>query len=148
MNMFIQTFLILLSSPLQANSAPSHRQTIFTSDEDACATGVHIVGVRGTIEEPGFGRMGKLVAPLLDLIPDSDAYAIDYPAAGFIDHSPWVNFPTYKQSEQTGVNNLITHLMDYTESCPDTKIVLMGYSQVSEQTFGLCGTLQMLRNLL
>lgn len=126
--MFLQAFTILLSFVLQVIARPHHPQSILSAD-DACPTGVHIVGVRATTEQQGFGVMQAIVDQLLSDINGSDAYAIVYPAAGILDHPPWVDGPLYETSEQTGVDNLVAHIVNFTEYCPDTTIVLLGYSQ-------------------
>ena len=128
--MFVQSLIVLLLSVLQVTARPSLSQSVLGAD-DACPTGIHIVGVRATTEQQGFGIMQHIVDQLISKISDSDAYAIVYPAAGIVIDPPSVNFSIYKQSEQTGVDNLNAHIINYTETCPDTRIVLLGYSQVS-----------------
>lgn len=63
-----------------------------------------------------------------------DAYAIDYPASGIAigdDGEPNPDLREYSASEAQGYAALKTHLEDYSTLCPDTKVVLMGYSQAS-----------------
>ena len=75
--------------------------------------------------------MGPLVERLKNGINGSDAYAIVYPATGLVKNFPWVQFPdVYKKSEQAGVDNLTAHIQEFSTTCPDTPIVLLGYSQV------------------
>ena len=131
-SMLAQAFFILFLLPLQVISTPYRSQSVLGLEDDGCPTGAHIVGVRGTMELPGFGVMGPLVQQLLDLIPGSDNYSLIYPAQGLFNHTPWYNFKLYKESEQVGVDNLNGHIMDFTENCPNTKIILMGYSQVRQ----------------
>ena len=130
--MVTQAWAILLSFALQAASTPQHyHQSVLTLAGASCPTNAHIVGVRGTTEDPGFGAMQPIVNQLLQKMPGSDAYPIDYPAEGLLRHSPWFQPFKYPGSEQTGVDNLNAHIMNFTANCPDTKIVLLGYSQVS-----------------
>lgn len=104
-----------------------------TEDENGCPTGIHVVGVRGTLEKPGFGAMQPLVDKLLADIPDSDSFAIDYPAAGIIieDDKPIYQPLEYIHSVKAGRKKLSAELIDFTSSCPNTSIVLMSYSQAS-----------------
>lgn len=40
----------------------------------------------------------------------------------------------YVESESTGVGNLTAMALNYQACCPDSKMVLMGYSQVRDST--------------
>lgn len=120
--MFPQVFVILLSFALQAISTPPHQSVL--SSNDACPTGAHVIVVRATTEEPGFGAMGTLTTDLLKRIPGSTAYPVNYPADGLR------NRTRYVESEQEGVDDLNAHIKSFAQACPETKIVLLGYSQV------------------
>lgn len=50
----------------------------------------------------------------------SDIAEVPYPAT----------IDDYLNSEQEGVGNLTELVLEYSECCPDSKIVLLGYSQV------------------
>jgi cutinase len=81
---------------------------------------VEVVFARGTTEAPGVGAMGQAFVD--DLRPKLGArtvgvYAVDYPA------SP--DFPTAVQ----GVTDASTHVQEMAANCPDTQMVLGGYSQ-------------------
>lgn len=129
--MLVQAFTVFSSLALQATAAAYHRQSLIkTSDE--CPKGVHIVGVRGTLEKPGFGAMQDIVDELLKKISGSDSMAIDYPASGITlngDDEPVYNFFQYRASEAEGLAKFSAEIEDFTELCPDTPIVVMGYSQ-------------------
>jgi len=131
--MFVQVFTALLPFVLQATASPYQRQSIIkTSDE--CPKGVHIIGVRGTLEKPGFGAMQDVVDKLMDKLPGSDGKAIDYPASGITigdDGEPIYNFFQYKASEAEGLAKFSAEVEDFTQRCPSTEIVVMGYSQAS-----------------
>ena len=110
--MYFATFLVSL--PLVA-SFPIHlipRQT-------TCATGVHIIGARGSTEDPGEGKIQPLSALIEAGIPGSDDIAVDYPA-DLID---------YPISETDGVKDMLSKITSYVAACPDAKIVLAGFSQ-------------------
>ena len=133
--MLFQTSALILPLALGAIARSTKHQNPFkaTADEDTgCGTGVHIIGVRGTLEEPGFGALENVTIELKKQIPGSSAYAIEYPANGISKDGESIkyNFFEYSSSVAQGYGALITHIEDFTEICPETKIVLMGYSQV------------------
>lgn len=134
--MFVQAFIVLVSLGLQATAASFKHQSLFKTTHD-CPKGVHIIGVRGTMEEAGFGEMSKLLPDLLERLPGSDTYAIDYPATGItIDREvpgakPVYNLTEYVASEAEGYSKLLAEISSFTADCPNTGIVVMGYSQAS-----------------
>lgn len=81
---------------------------------------VEIVFARGTTEAPGLGAMGQaFVEDLRSRLGGKTVgvYAVDYPA------SP--DFPTAVE----GIADASTHVQQIAMNCPDTKLVLGGYSQ-------------------
>lgn len=81
---------------------------------------VDVVFARGTTEPPGIGRTGQaFVDALRDEVGTKtvDVYAVDYPAS--------TDFPTGVQ----GVVDGGTHVATVAARCPNTKLVLGGYSQ-------------------
>ncbi|KAL9090039.1 MAG: hypothetical protein Q9159_002207 [Coniocarpon cinnabarinum] len=115
-----------------ALSLPSHftalspRQTTST-----CATGVHIIVTRGSTEPQGDGETASLSTLIQQQIPGSDDYATVYPAL----------LDPYQQSEGNGTQAILTEVQQYVTSCPDTKIVLLGWSQGGQTELdALCGT--------
>ncbi|WP_307786921.1 cutinase family protein [Mycolicibacterium mengxianglii] len=81
---------------------------------------VQVVFARGTTEPPGVGAMGQaFVDDLKTRVGDKSVgvYPVDYPA------SP--DFPTGVQ----GVVDASTHVQEMAQNCPDTKMVLGGFSQ-------------------
>jgi cutinase len=81
---------------------------------------VEVVFARGTTEAPGLGAMGQaFVDDLRSRLGGKSlgVYAVDYPA------SP--DFPTAIQ----GISDASTHVQEMAMNCPDTKMVLGGYSQ-------------------
>lgn len=86
---------------------------------DGCAD-VEVSFARGTDEPPGVGGVGSaFIDALTDQLPGRtvDVYAVDYPAT--------LNAP----SAGAGGNDLSHHIQDTIKACPNTKIVLGGYSQ-------------------
>lgn len=83
-----------------------------------CTTsGVHIIVARGT-EETGVGKSGIFVEQIFNSLPGSDVVAVEYPASVAIPSSP-----------NAGVKAMLKLVNDYAAACPDSKMVLMGYSQ-------------------
>ncbi|AKK29591.1 cutinase family protein [Mycobacterium sp. EPa45] len=81
---------------------------------------VEVVFARGTTEPPGIGRTGQAFVDALrdDLGTKTvGVYAVNYPAS--------TDFPTGVQ----GVVDGSTHVATTAANCPNTKLVLGGYSQ-------------------
>ncbi|KAH7001431.1 cutinase [Ilyonectria destructans] len=96
-----------------------------------CPSGVHVIVSRASQEAPGPGIMGQVASKVLERIPGSDMESLDYPAL----------LDPYVPSQTAGVANLTKLIQQYSEKCPRTKMVLMGYSQGAHVTSDvLCGT--------
>ena len=79
---------------------------------------IHYIIARGTTE--GYpGSLGSLVDVLLAKYPDSNYEDIVYPATQ----------ETATNSYWEGLVNGTQQIKSYADNCPDSKIVLMGYSQ-------------------
>ena len=131
--MFIQAFMVLLPFVLQAATSPDQRQSVIKTSDD-CPTGVHIIGVRGDLDEPEYGTLQDVVDQLMVKLPSSDAIAIDYPASGITigpDGDPLINVTQYTASEADGLVKFKTEVKNFAESCSDTKVVVMGLFQAS-----------------
>jgi acetylxylan esterase len=93
-----------------------------------CAA-VHLIVARGSFEAAGEGTSASFSSLIKRQIPGATSEALKYPA----------RIP-YKGSMEVGVANLKLAIAEYTRACPESKIVLVGYSQggaVSVDT--LCG---------
>ncbi|PRI13767.1 cutinase family protein [Mycobacterium shigaense] len=102
----------LLSTPLGSPAAAA----------DPCSD-VGVVFARGTHQEPGLGNMGQaFVDSLTSQIGGKsiNVYAVNYPAND-----------DYHNSASAGANDAAAHIQDTVASCPNTKLVLGGYSQGS-----------------
>lgn len=112
--MFILTTISALLSVTTAHSTVGHQE-----HGVACAD-VHMMLARGTTESyPGL--LGTLTDKVLDAIPGSDYENIIYPA------TQEGSTPSYGE----GIRNGTAQLKRYARACPESKIVLLGYSQVS-----------------
>lgn len=83
---------------------------------------VEVVFARGTFEPPGVGGIGQAFVDQLKTQPQLagkavDVYAVNYPAS--------LNFP----AAADGVIDASNRVRDMAARCPDTKMVLGGYSQ-------------------
>lgn len=87
-----------------------------------CAQGLHMIMARGTGEAEGPGIMRLLGERIAERIEGSDWVGLDYPASD--------KNPPYATSMTEGGNEIREVVEAYAEDCPDTPIVLFGYSQV------------------
>lgn len=87
-----------------------------------CTTsGGHIIVSRESGAPAGTSAMNIIALGVTNQCAGSDIAEVPYPAT----------IDDYLNSEQEGVGNLTELVLDYQECCPDSKIVLLGYSQVN-----------------
>jgi cutinase len=89
---------------------------------DPCSD-IAVVFARGTHQEPGLGNIGQaFVDSLTSQVGGRsvDVYAVNYPAND-----------DYHNSAYAGANDASAHIQGTVATCPNTKIVLGGYSQGS-----------------
>ncbi|KAF2154855.1 carbohydrate esterase family 5 protein [Myriangium duriaei CBS 260.36] len=98
---------------------------------------VHVFGARETTASPGYGSSSTVVNLILNTYPGSTSEALSYPACGGQSSCGSVS---YAQSVQQGVQAATTAINNYHTACPQTQLVLVGYSQ-GGQVFDdvLCG---------
>jgi acetylxylan esterase len=84
---------------------------------------IHILGARETTASPGFGSSQTVVNLVMNAFPGSTSEAIIYPAAGGT---------SYASSVGTGVQSVLNQTRAFATRCPNTKLVLVGYSQGSQ----------------
>ncbi|KAM0441085.1 hypothetical protein ACHAPT_000390 [Fusarium lateritium] len=93
-------------------------------------SGAHIVVARGSEEPHGPGILGPIAQQIQQLVPGSDIEPLDYPAL----------YQPYNPSQIAGVQAMTTVVREYADKCPDTEMIILGYSQgahVAMDTF--CG---------
>jgi acetylxylan esterase len=104
---------------LAALAAAAPASVLESRQMPSCASGVYIISARGTFEPQGFGLQEIAVNAILNKIPGSNASAVVYPASPV----------DIDGSLTTGVANAQQQITDYRNACPESKIVLTGYSQ-------------------
>jgi cutinase len=100
-------------------TAPATFSAQAQAADDSCAT-VEVVFARGTFEAPGVGATGQAFVDALNArLPDKtvDVYGVNYPAS--------LNFG----QAADGIIDASNKIESIATSCPDTQIVLGGYSQ-------------------
>lgn len=97
----------------------SPRQTVTNC---TAASAFHIIAARGSTEPQGEGPLQDVSALIEAAVPGSDDIGVVYPAT----------LLPYDSSEEAGVLNMTLMIQQYVASCPDSRIVLLGYSQVSQ----------------
>lgn len=90
------------------------------SDTTCTTSGAHIIVSRESGAPATTSVMNILALGVRNQCDGSDIAEVPYPATE----------DDYVNSEQQGVGNLTAMVLDYQACCPDSTIVLMGYSQV------------------
>ncbi|PVI05938.1 carbohydrate esterase family 5 protein [Periconia macrospinosa] len=98
---------------------------------------VYVFGARETTVGPGYGTAGGLVQQVQSAFPGAGAEAIVYPACGGQSSCGGVS---YDNSASQGTAAVVKAVTAYNQKCPNTQIVVIGYSQ-GGQIFdnALCG---------
>lgn len=81
---------------------------------------VHIIVARASTEPIGTGIIGVVAKQVQSQVSGTDIVAVDYPAT----------LDNYVTSQTAGVVAMTKMVTDYAVTCPNSKLVLMGYSQV------------------
>jgi hypothetical protein len=79
-----------------------------------------MIVARASTEAPGEGIIGAVATSVQGMIPGSDSEAVDYPAT----------LQNYNTSEPAGTAAMTKLITEYATRCPNSKIALLGYSQV------------------
>lgn len=90
------------------------------SDLSCTTSGAHIIVTRESDAPQDTSIINVVALGVKSACSGSDIAEVPYPAT----ETDYVN------SEQQGVGNLTEMVLDYQTCCPDSVIVLMGYSQV------------------
>lgn len=92
---------------------------------------IHVFGARETTVPQGYGTSQGLVNMVTQAYPGATKEAIVYPACGGQSNCGGVS---YENSASQGTAAVVKAVTDLNKRCPDTKIVLIGYSQVRTRT--------------
>ncbi|KAI0064294.1 putative acetyl xylan esterase [Artomyces pyxidatus] len=87
---------------------------------------VHIFGARETTAPPGYGSSSTVVNDLLAFYPGSTSESINYPACG---GQSTCGDVSYANSVIAGVQAVASQVNTFNQQCPNTVLVLVGYSQ-------------------
>ncbi|CAK7212499.1 hypothetical protein SCUCBS95973_001483 [Sporothrix curviconia] len=87
---------------------------------------VHVFGARETTASPGYGTSKGLVDMVVRANPGATSEAITYPACG---GQSSCGGASYDSSATQGTAAVVKAVTALNQRCPDTKIVLVGYSQ-------------------
>ncbi|KAJ5301244.1 hypothetical protein PENANT_c104G01858 [Penicillium antarcticum] len=121
---------ILVSSSLATPLNADHEK------RQSCPN-VHVFGARGTTVPPGYGLTITIVNEILSAYPGSTSEAISYPACG---GQSSCGGASYSSSVSQGIQAVASAVNTYNSKCPQTKLVLVGYSQGGEIIdAALCG---------
>lgn len=110
----------VVSVAVALSLAPLAAPLIGTAAAASSCPDAEVLFARGTGEPPGIGRVGDaFVSALRSQLPDKSvtAYGVNYPA----------NYNFLQAT--TGATDVSVHIQQILTSCPDTKLVLGGYSQ-------------------
>ena len=117
----ISLALTATTATAAAATPPSGQQTQQQEQEQACPK-IHIFAARETTTPPGFGSARTLVDLLAHAFPGATtAEAIIYPAAGGTN---------YSTSVAAGIAAVLKQTAQFTARCPESVVVMHGYSQV------------------
>ncbi|EAA27421.1 acetylxylan esterase [Neurospora crassa OR74A] len=113
-------YLLLLARSALVGASP-----VELEERQSCPS-IHVFGARETTVSPGFGTAGVVVNLILQAYPGATSEAIVYPACGGQSSCGGVQ---YGDSARQGTNAVATAVNSLNARCPDTQIVLVGYSQ-------------------
>jgi acetylxylan esterase len=89
---------------------------------------IHIFGARETTASAGYGSSSTVVNEILGAYSGSTAEAVSYPACGGQASCGGIS---YSSSVAQGIQAVASAVNSFNSQCPQTKLVLVGYSQVS-----------------
>jgi acetylxylan esterase len=88
---------------------------------------IYVFGARETTVPQGYGTAGGLVNQIKSAFPGAGSEAIVYPACGGQGNCGGVS---YDNSASQGTAAVVRAVNAYHSKCPNTQIILVGYSQV------------------
>lgn len=131
--MFLTAATLFLLCHALASPAPLSQ----LEERQSNCPNIHVFGARETTAPPGYGTAGEVVNLILNACSGSTAEAISYPACG---GQASCGGASYGDSALAGTAAVAKAVNAFHSRCPDTQLVLVGYSQVC--IFGSSGGLQ------
>jgi acetylxylan esterase len=124
-------FLLLTAHSLLVSGSPVDAEVVDAAvlAKRQCPE-IHIFGARETTVAPGYGTAGTVVNLIKQAYPGATSEAISYPACGGQSSCGGVQ---YGDSARQGTSAVASAVNSFNQRCPNTKLVLVGYSQVSRE---------------
>jgi len=116
-------FLLLSARSLLVSGSPVDGEVL---DKRQSCPSIHVFGARETTVSPGYGTAGVVVNLILNAYPGATSEAISYPACGGQSSCGGIQYGSSAAQGTTSVANAVNSLH---QRCPNTQIVLVGYSQ-------------------
>jgi acetylxylan esterase len=119
-------YLLAARAALLQTASASPLDVAAVEPRQSCPN-VHVFGARETTVSAGYGSSSTVVNEVLSAYPGSTSEAISYPACGGQSSCGGVS---YANSVQQGIAAVVSAVNGYNQKCPNTQLVLVGYSQV------------------
>ncbi|KAM0261110.1 hypothetical protein ACHAQJ_002371 [Trichoderma viride] len=116
------TVIFFLGQALLATGSPVETEKM----EKRQCPGIHVFGARETTVGPGYGSSATVVNLVISAHPGTTSEAIVYPACG---GQASCGSISYANSVVQGINAVVQQVNNFHNSCPNTQLVLVGYSQ-------------------
>jgi acetylxylan esterase len=116
-------FLLLAARAALVSGSPVDSGML---DKRQSCPSIHVFGARETTVAPGYGTSKTVVDLILREYPGSTSEAISYPACGGQSSCGGIQYGASAAQGTTAVANAVN---SYHQRCPNTQIVLVGYSQ-------------------
>lgn len=110
--------VLALSAAFAGFASAKPVKAVRPRDSTTCYSGVYIISARGTFEPQNHSLSDVVAQAIVDAIPDSAYSQIIYPANA-----------TLGVSEPEGILAGQQAINDYYTACPNSQMVIMGYSQ-------------------
>jgi len=110
---------------LVATGALTAASPIALTERASCPP-VHVFGARETTASPGYGSSATVVNGIVAAHSGATSEAINYPACGGGSACGGVSYPN---SVKQGTAAVISQVSAFANNCPNTEIVMVGYSQ-------------------
>lgn len=125
--MKVRTLASFLGAAMVALATPLSLSVGSAAAAPAPCSDVDVMFARGTAEPPGLGGTGTTFVESLRLLAGDrsvSSYAVGYPAS-----ADFGNHAAFADNVVAGIRDARAHIEDVAANCPDTKIVMGGYSQ-------------------